>query len=149
MVSLYAYLRPCSGRQCGSVEYKRIAVTAESQFSLIFPIGIYGGMRTFKQNTVDILVFVRIYFKFYHVWIAYLRQHSGNAVRTVQRQFFILPRKDYLTLHTPQQVDTGSFRHLFAQFLKFLVRNHFILPSPHLLGQYLSGRECTEMHILL
>ena len=32
-------------------------------------------------------------------WIAYFRQHSGNAVRTVQRQFFILPRKDYLTLH--------------------------------------------------
>lgn len=35
VVSLYAYLRPCSGRQCSSVEYKRIAVTAESQLSLI------------------------------------------------------------------------------------------------------------------
>ena len=27
VVSLYAYLRPCSGRQCSSMEYKRIAVT--------------------------------------------------------------------------------------------------------------------------
>ena len=32
---------------------------------------------------------------------------------------------------------------------KFFVRNHFILTSPHFLGQYLGGWECTEMHILL